>query len=89
MSAIFAKLNLKDQKQIVVVDPPASFEAELGALKGVNIVRDPKKASEIGFSLAFATTQEQVDKLAPAIAQKAERRRDYLVRVPKGKLEEI
>jgi hypothetical protein len=68
---IFAKLNFKDHKQIVVLNSPASFEAELAALKGVEIIRDLKKAKEVTFSLAFVTTQEEIDALAPAIARKA------------------
>jgi hypothetical protein len=72
MPTVFAKLNLKDHKQIVVLDPPGSFEGELAALKGVEIIRDLKKAKAVTFSLAFVTTQEQVNALAPAIARKAE-----------------
>ena len=71
MLTVFAKLNLKDHKQIVVLDSPSSFESELAALKGVEIIRDLKKAKEVTFSLAFVTTQGQVDALAPAIARKA------------------
>jgi hypothetical protein len=72
MVAVFAKLNLKDRKQIVVLESPGSFEGELTALKGVEIIRDLKKAKDVTFSLAFVTTQEQVNALAPAIARKAE-----------------
>ena len=68
---VFAKLNLKDHKQIVVLDSPGSFESELAALKGVEIIRDLKKAKEVSFSLAFVTTPEQINALAPAIARKA------------------
>jgi hypothetical protein len=71
MSTVFAKLNLKAHKQIVVLDSPGSFESELAALKGVEIIRDLKKAKEVTFSLAFVTTQEQINALAPAIARKA------------------
>jgi hypothetical protein len=71
MQTVFAKLNFKDHKQIVVLDSPGSFEGELAALKGVEIIRDLKKAKEVTFSLAFVTTQQQINALAPAIAQKA------------------
>jgi hypothetical protein len=71
MSTVFAKLNFKDHKQIVVLDSPGSFESELAALKGVEIIRDLKKAKEVTFSLAFVATQEQINALAPAIARKA------------------
>jgi hypothetical protein len=68
MPAVFAKLNLKDQKQIVILDSPESFESELKALKGIEIIRDLKKTKELTFSLAFVTTQEQINSLARAIA---------------------
>jgi hypothetical protein len=89
MSNVFAKLNLreadiKDQKQIVVLDSPSSFESELGALKGIDVVRDLKKAKAVTFSLAFVTTQEKVDALAPVIAQKAEGDAVVWFAYPKG-----
>ncbi|MBZ5579333.1 MAG: hypothetical protein LAP40_22455 [Acidobacteriia bacterium] len=84
MPTVFAKLNLKDQQQIVVIGSPASFESELAALKGVEVIRDVKKAKQVTFSLAFATTQEQVDALAPAIARKAEGDAIVWFAYPKG-----
>jgi hypothetical protein len=67
----FQKLNLKDQKHIVVLNAPASFEPELKSLRGVTIHRDLKTAGEIEFSLAFVTRQKEVDTLGKAIAMKA------------------
>jgi hypothetical protein len=71
MSALFAKLNFKDHKQIVVLHSPGSFESELAGLKGVEIIRDLRKAKEVTFSLAFVTAEEQINALAPTIARKA------------------
>jgi hypothetical protein len=84
MSTVFAKLNLKDHKQIVVLDSPGSFESELAALQGVEIIRDLKKAKQVTFSLAFVTTQEQVNALAPAIARKAQGDAIVWFAYPKG-----
>jgi hypothetical protein len=84
MSTVFAKLNLKDHKRIVVLDSPGSFESELAALQGVEIIRDLKKAKQLTFSLAFVTTQEQVNALAPAIARKAEGDAIVWFAYPKG-----
>jgi hypothetical protein len=53
MPSVFAKLNFKDQKQIVVLNAPASFQKELAALEGVEVVRDLKKAKQAPFSLAL------------------------------------
>ena len=72
MSAIFKKLNLKDQTEIVVLNAPESFEPELAALASVNVVRDLKGVKALSFALAFVTKQAEVDKLAPALAKRTQ-----------------
>jgi hypothetical protein len=47
MSSVFEKLNLKQQREILVVNAPSSFESEVVALKGV-IVRRPQNTESIG-----------------------------------------
>jgi hypothetical protein len=84
MATVFEKLNLKDQKQIVVLDSPSSFESELAALEGVEVIRDLKKAKRVTFSLAFVTTPEQIDALAPKLARKAEGDAIVWFAYPKG-----
>ena len=84
MANVFGKLNLKDHQQIVVLGSPGSFEGELATLKGVEVIRDLKKAKQVTFSLAFVTTQEQVNTLAPAIARKAEGDAILWFAYPKG-----
>jgi hypothetical protein len=84
MTPVFTKLNLKDQKQVVVLNSPDSFESELAALKDVEIIRDLKEAIEVTFSLAFVTTQEQVDALAPAIVEKMQGDAVVWFAYPKG-----
>jgi len=69
---IFEKLNLKHQRQIVVLGAPESFEPELGRLRGVKVIRDIGSGDSFAFSLAFVTKQDQVDTVAPEIANKAE-----------------
>lgn len=84
MPSVFAKLNLKDQKQIVVLNAPETFERELAALKGVDVVRDVKKAKAVAFSLAFVTEQKQVDTLAPVVAKKTDGDAVVWFAYPKG-----
>ena len=72
MSSIFEKLNLKQQQTILVVNAPTSFEPELLALKGVAVLRDPKKAKVVHFALAFATKQAEVDALSEILASNAQ-----------------
>ena len=72
MAAVFEKLNLKLQREIVVINAPASFEPELAALKDVVVLRDAKKAKAFHFAVAFATKQAEVDALSRVLAAKAE-----------------
>jgi hypothetical protein len=72
VSAVFKKLNLKDQTEIVVLDPPASFEPEIAALEGVAVRRSLDDVQRVQFSLAFVTRQEQIDALAGQIAAKVD-----------------
>ena len=67
----FAKLNLKDQKDIVVENAPASFEPNIASLKGVTVRRSMSEIRQVAFSLTFATTQKEVDSLAKTVGRKA------------------
>lgn len=84
MPSVFNKLNLKDQKQIVVLNSPQSFEPEIDGLNGVELVRDLKKVKAIQFSLAFVTKQKEVDSLAAAIGKKTEGDAVLWFAYPKG-----
>jgi hypothetical protein len=72
MPTVFDKLNLKAQREILVVNAPASFEPELAGLVGVTVLRDAAQAKAIDFALAFATQQAEVNRLSPLLAGKAE-----------------
>ena len=72
MSPTFEKLNLKLQREIVVINAPTSFESELATLKDVVVLRDAKQAKAVHFAIAFATKQAEVDVLSKALAAKAE-----------------
>jgi len=84
MPSVFDKLNLKNQSRIVVLNAPQSFEAELGRLKGVAVIRSLEDSGEIEFSLAFVTKQKEVDTLAQAIAKKAKGDAVVWFAYPKG-----
>ena len=79
----FAKLNLKDQIDIVVLNAPASFEPELKSLKGATVRRDAK-GGDVDFSLAFVMTQKEVDTLGPQVAKKAKGDAVVWFAYPKG-----
>lgn len=72
---LFAKLNLKDQREIVVLGAPTSFDVELAALQRVNrglqVHRRVGAGSPVSFALAFATTQRAVDAATVALVARA------------------
>ncbi len=72
MSNVFKKLNLKDQKEILVLNAPESFEPELARLDNVAIRRSIDSIQRIVFSLTFVTRQAEVDNWAQKVARRAE-----------------
>ena len=80
----FEKLNLKEQKHILVLNAPESFEPDLKTLRGVTVQRDLKNIDKIEFSLAFITKQKEVDTLGKAIAKKVEADAVIWFAYPKG-----
>ena len=70
--SVFAKLNLKDHAEIVVLDAPASFEPELEALHDVRIRRTLPKIPPVPFLLAFVMTRADVARRATAVGALAE-----------------
>ena len=84
MLSTFAKLNLKYQPEILVLNAPASFEPELATLQGVTVRRAVADVAEIGFSLAFVITQKDVDTLAKAVVKKAKGDAVVWFAYPKG-----
>jgi hypothetical protein len=67
----FAKLNLKEQNDIVIVNAPESFEREIASLKGVTVRRSMSDVKQVDFSLSFVTKQKEVDALAITVGRKA------------------
>lgn len=84
MESIFGKLNLKDQKEILVLDAPRSFEGELGTLSSVRILRNINRIKKIEFALVFATTQARVDELSEQLAGRAQGDAILWFAYPKG-----
>ena len=70
VTPLFRKLNLKDAAEVLVLNAPASFETELSALRGVEIVRDANEIEQVAFVLAFVMTQVEVNAVAATVAKK-------------------
>src|SRR5882757_6658244 len=84
MTTVFDKLNLKSQKEILVLNAPASFERELDGLKGVLVNRQVEKVKGFEFALVFATKQTEVNRLTKALATKAQGDAILWFAYPKG-----
>lgn len=65
MTPLFKKLNYGGQSPIVVVNAPASFEAELAALGEVTVLREATEPPPLAFMLAFVTRLDEIERLAP------------------------
>ncbi len=84
MASVFEKMNLKDQREILVLNAPESFETELASLKGVVVQRDPRKITAVVFALAFATKQAEVDEMTRLFVSKAQGDAMLWFAYPKG-----
>lgn len=87
MTALFAKLNLKSQPEIVVLNAPESFEAELAELARVSSARVHRDSTDLGtvrFALAFAITQTQLDAVSKSLVATAEGDAVVWLAYPKG-----
>ncbi|MGC1461074.1 MAG: hypothetical protein WA802_02660 [Terracidiphilus sp.] len=84
MANVFEKLNLKDRQEMVVLNAPASFEAELARLPVMTIHHSLASVAEVGFLLAFVTKQTEVDALAAKVAERAKGDAVVWFAYPKG-----
>lgn len=71
MSAIFQKLNLKDQNEILVLNAPEAFKPELEVLRGVRVFRRLDAVKGVAFALVFVTRRAELEQLSTALAAKA------------------
>ena len=65
-------MNLKDQKEILVLNAPASFKAELDQLEGIKIRLTAAGSRLTPFAIAFVITQADLDKAARTLAKLTE-----------------
>ena len=84
MSNLWQKLNLKEQREIVVCDAPASFESAIGELEHVRVHRTLSDRAAITYLLAFVTERKEIPLLAKAIGKKAEGDAIIWFAYPKG-----
>ena len=71
MPSVFDKLNLKDHREILILNAPDSFESEIKALDGVKVIREPAKLKNLNFALAFVTQRSELSQLSKTLSAKA------------------
>ena len=84
MATLLEKLNLKGHQEMLVLNAPESFNAELAHMPVLTIHRHIESVPEIRFSIAFVTRQSEVNKLAPQIASRAKGDATVWFAYPKG-----
>ena len=68
MDAVFKKLNLKEQKTVVVLNAPESFKVNLDSIhEEKEILTSLNNVSHLDFILVFVTKQSEIDYLIPTI----------------------
>jgi hypothetical protein len=71
MTTLFKKLNFRNQKEIVALNAPQSFQNELNEMKLVSqINKDISKSNNVEFAICFVTTQEEIDTFISEINKK-------------------
>ena len=84
MSDLFRKLNLKGHASMLVLDAPASFDAALAGLDGVQVRRTVPATGPVVYAIAFATTLAGVERLARDVVPRLEGDAILWCAYPKG-----
>ena len=71
VTPLFKKLNFKQHKEILILNSPTEFGAELKAMQDCTTIKtDIKSINEMEFALTFVKTQTEIDKIVPLIDKK-------------------
>ena len=71
MATLYDKLQLKDHKEILILNAPANLESELSRLPVLHLHRSVEALPAIAFALAFVTQQAEVDALTAKLVPRA------------------
>jgi hypothetical protein len=84
MATLFEKLNLKDQKEILLLNAPEGFEAQQKELRRIKVHNSLNALKQIDFALVFATKKSEVDALSKDLAVRAKGDAILWFAYPKG-----
>ncbi|HXC10191.1 MAG TPA: hypothetical protein VNV61_14765 [Steroidobacteraceae bacterium] len=71
MPRLWEKLNLGEHGEVLVLNAPSTFAAELKALQGVRVHRNVTTVKEVAFALAFVLNQAELNRWSAAVVAKA------------------
>jgi len=71
MPTTFDKLNLKDHKEILVLNAPDTFEKEIRGLCDVRVFRRIEDMKALAFALSFVTQRAELHRLSRKLSAKA------------------
>jgi hypothetical protein len=71
MPRLWEKLNLGEHREVLVLNAPSSFAAELKALQGVGVQRHVTAVKEVAFALVFVLNQTELNRWSAAVVAKA------------------
>lgn len=71
VTPLFKKLNFKQHNEILILNSPTEFEAELKVMQDCTTIKtDIKSINDIEFVLTFIKTQTEIDTIIPLIDKK-------------------
>ena len=70
MDAVFKKMNFKEHENVIVLNAPESFHANMEAMKPWANIKTNLRSKQIEFVVAFVTEQKEIDNLVPKIIPK-------------------
>jgi hypothetical protein len=71
MTSLWNKLNLRERREIFVLNAPQSFEAALKTLRKVSVQRRITANAALTFALTFVRKQAELDVLSAAVVAKS------------------
>ena len=67
MTPLFKKLNYKNHPTVHIINAPDSFQTEMDAMQAHTDIIEELDNNPVLFSLAFATTKDQIDDISNSI----------------------
>lgn len=69
MDTIFKKLNFKNQKEVIALNAPGSFQVNLDSITGeTTVITSLEGLEKIAFILIFVTSKSEIETLIPLAA---------------------